>query len=84
MRKKVSSYFKPSSVSWWGGIFAITLGILGAVMPDSYAVTEFGKAVMILLGGADNSSPGMMIAFGMGIIGIRAKLDRVSKQNAQS
>jgi hypothetical protein len=74
--EKLKSYVDPDSVAWWGGAFAIVLGVLGIFMPESYAVTEFGKAVMLLLGGNEHSSPGMMIAFGMGIIGIRAKLER--------
>jgi hypothetical protein len=74
--KKLKSYFDYDSVAWWGGILAIVLGLLGIFMPDSYAVSEFGKLIMLLIGGSEHSSPGMMIAFGMGIIGIRAKLER--------
>jgi len=74
--QKWKSYVNITSLAWWGGIFAIVLGVLGIVMPESYAVTEVGKLVMLLIGGSEHSSPGMMIAFGMGVIGIRAKLER--------
>lgn len=81
--KKTMDYIKPTSLTWWGGILSVLLGVAGIGMPDSYAVTEFGKLVMTLLGGDAHASPGFMIAFGISVIGIRAKQERDSrKENA--
>ena len=77
---KVHGYVNVKSMTWWGGVLAISLGVAGVVMPNNYAVTEFGKVVMLMLGGDAHASPGFMIAFGMSVIGIRAKQERDSQK----
>lgn len=69
-------YFRPKSLSWWGGFLLVTLGGLSLFLPESYAVSQLGVATTMLTGGAD-ASPGVMIATGIGIIGLRDKMERV-------
>lgn len=76
--KKLRDYFQPKSLTWWGGIFAIVLGVVGIVIPHDYRITEIGMLIMLLLG-EGSGSPAMMIATGMGLIGIRAKQERDSR-----
>ncbi len=68
-------YFKPKSLSWWSGIGLIGLGVATMFMPDNYTLTEFGTTLTMLSGGTD-ASPGVMVATGLGIIGLRDKLER--------
>ncbi len=68
-------YFRPNSVAWWSGVGLVVLGVAALAMPASYTVTELGRAVALWVGGSD-SSPGTMIAVGVGIIGLRDKLER--------
>lgn len=78
-------YFRPKSVTWWAGVFSISLGVLMIltqnfyVLPDDWdaILPEVAKIIVTLLGGYD-TSPGMLIATGMGLIGIRDKLERMN------
>lgn len=69
------SYFRPASLTWWSGVLAVLTGIAAMVMPDSYGVTEFGRLLAMFAGSAD-ASPASLVFLGLGLIGVRAKLER--------
>lgn len=69
-------YFRPRSMTWWSGLFSIALGVAMIVTQDIYILPEVATVVVTLLGGYD-TSPGMLIATGIGLIGIRDKLERM-------
>ena len=68
-------YIKPKSLSWWSGAGLVALGLAAMFVPDSYALTQLGTTITLLSGGTD-ASPGVMLATGLGIIGLRDKLER--------
>ena len=67
-------YFRPSSITWWAGFAAIVLGVLELVAPSD-AASELGRLVTLLMGGVD-ASPAGLIVLGLGLIGIRDKIER--------
>lgn len=67
-------YFQPKSLTWWAGILSISVGVATIVFPESYQLGEIGTLLSALSGGADNS-PASLIALGLGLIGIRQKLE---------
>ena len=69
------SYFRPGSLTWWAGVLAVLTGSAIMVMPDSFALTEMGRLVAMFAGSAD-ASPAALVYLGLGLIGIRAKLER--------
>jgi len=70
------SYFKPSSMTWWAGVLAILTGAASMAFPSDYALSQFGQ-LLALFAGAGDSSPAVLIYLGLGLIGARAKLERM-------
>jgi drug/metabolite transporter (DMT)-like permease len=68
-------YIRPMSLTWWSGVFALSVGVASLAMPDSYQVTQIGALVALLAGGAD-ASPASLIALGLGLIGVRAAIEK--------
>ena len=69
-------YFRPTSLTWWSGALAFILGNALIFLPDSAAIAEWAKVLSALTGG-DDASPAALILFGLGIIGLRDKLERI-------
>jgi hypothetical protein len=69
------SYFRPSSLTWWSGVLAVLTGGASMAMPESMAVSEFGRLLAMFAGSAD-ASPAALVFLGSGLIGVRAKLER--------
>lgn len=68
-------YFRPNSMTWWAGVMSILLGVLRLSGVEHTAVPELGRTLTMLFGGVD-SSPAALIVLGLGLIGIRDKLER--------
>lgn len=68
-------YIQPKSLTWWAGLFSLSIGIAALAVPDIYQVTQLGALVSILAGGGD-ASPAGLIALGLGLIGLRDRLER--------
>lgn len=66
------SYFKPKSVTWWSGVACIGIGALNIIKPETLV---YGELLSAFVGGA-SMPPAMMIATGLGLIGVRAKMER--------
>ncbi len=62
-----SKYFKPRSVTWWGGAIPIAAGLLIAFLPVTGAA-EVAKAISTLFGDAP---PAVLINGGLITIGLR-------------
>jgi hypothetical protein len=71
-------YFRPRSLTWWAGVFALSVGVVSLALPDSYQVGQIGALVSMLAGGAD-ASPAGLIALGLGLIGLREAFERAFK-----
>jgi NAD/NADP transhydrogenase alpha subunit len=68
-------YFRPKSLTWWSGVASVATGVAAMVIPDNFALGEFGRFIAMLAGGAD-ASPAALIFLGTGLIGIRDRLER--------
>lgn len=68
-------YIRLKSVTWWAGIASILTGIL-MMTGASQAWAELAMVISLLSGSAD-ASPASMIVLGLGLIGIRDKLERL-------
>ena len=67
-------YFHPKSITWWTGILSVAMGTAMIAMPG-YNLGEAATVLSVLSGG-QNASPSGMILMGLGLIGIRDKLER--------
>jgi hypothetical protein len=71
---KDTPYFQPQSPIWWAGLVAVLAGIVKAL-----AVTQPSLApvvVIIDLLSAADMSPGMLVAIGMAVMGLKADVDK--------
>ena len=68
-------YIRPMSLTWWAGLSSCAVGGAVLAMPDSFALTEMGRLIAMLAGGAD-ASPAALIFLGLGLIGVRDRLER--------
>lgn len=71
---KDTPYFQPQSPIWWAGLIAVLAGIVKAL-----AVTQPSLApvvVIIDLLSAADMSPGMLVAIGMAVMGLKADVDK--------
>lgn len=73
--KLSARYFRPLSLTWWSGAASCFVGGAVMFMPDSFALTETGRLIAMLAGGAD-ASPAALIFLGLGLIGVRDRLER--------
>lgn len=76
----MKSYVQPKSVAWWTGLVAVLVGLVlffGWGTPD--AQQHLGRVAVLLaaLQGSADASPVTLIVTGLGVIGIRAKLERM-------
>lgn len=75
MIAKLKSYFKPTSLAWWGGIGMISFGTSLALGYDQHGVGTFAEVLATLSGGG-HMAPAGYILLGLSIIGIRGKQER--------
>jgi drug/metabolite transporter (DMT)-like permease len=68
-------YIRPASLTWWAGLFALSVGIAAMALPDTPQLSQLGALVGILAGGGD-TSPAGLIALGLGLIGLRERLEQ--------
>lgn len=79
-------YFRPTSLSWWAGVFLIFVGVAQAAgwppapVDGSEGLSGVLDALTVVLtsltGLAGDGSPAYLIGTGMGIIGIRDAIKR--------
>ena len=70
-------YVQPKSLTWWMGVGSTALGVL-LIVDDQPYVVELAEIVAFMTGGMD-ASPAQLISVGLGLIGIRDKLERLSR-----
>lgn len=68
-------YLRLKSLAWWAGIGMVGLGVL-MIACTTCDMGEIAGAVSVLAGSGD-ASPGGLILFGLGLIGLRDKLERI-------
>ncbi len=68
-------YIRPTSLTWWAGLLAMFTGIASITLPTTGALGELSRLVALLAGTGD-ASPAGLIFLGLGLIGLRDRLER--------
>jgi hypothetical protein len=78
----MNTYFQPRSLTWWAGVGAVAIGLADAAMPllapEAGPLARTAAEVVGALAGTE-SSPAALILLGLGLIGLRAKLERLTQ-----
>jgi len=68
-------YIRPRSLTWWAGLMAVATGTATMALPATGQLAEIARLVTLLSGSGD-ASPAALIALGLGLIGLRDRLER--------
>lgn len=68
-------YVLQSSLTWWAGLAAIVIGLAGLLLPEHGPLAELARLVAELTGDED-AAPATLITLGVGLIGLRDRLER--------
>ncbi|WP_136646559.1 hypothetical protein [Tabrizicola sp. YIM 78059] len=68
-------YIRPRSLTWWAGLMAVATGTATMALPETGPLAEIARLVTLLSGSGD-ASPAALIALGLGLIGLRDRLER--------
>ena len=68
-------YIRLKSLTFWAGVLSIGVGILGLIRPEIPHLPEIIRILAVELG-ADSTSPAGLIALGLGLIGLRDRIER--------
>ncbi len=73
-------YFRPTSLTWWAGLLAMLTGIASIALPTTGAFAELARLVALLAGSSD-ASPAGLTFLGLGLIGLRDRIERGFRGN---
>jgi hypothetical protein len=68
-------YLRPTSLTWWSGLVATAIGTGALVLPEHGALADLARLVAMLAGTGD-AAPMTLIALGLGLIGLRDRIER--------
>lgn len=68
-------YIRPTSLAWWAGLLAVLTGIASVALPQIGTMGELARLVALLAGSGDASPAGLMF-LGLGLIGLRDRIER--------
>jgi len=68
-------YIRPTSLTWWAGLLAFATGAASLVVPVTGPLADLARLITLLSGSGD-ASPAALIALGLGLIGLRDRLER--------
>ncbi|SNT05767.1 hypothetical protein ROE7235_02702 [Roseibaca ekhonensis] len=68
-------YIRPNSLTWWAGVLAVLTGVAAAALPATGAFSELARLVALMAGSGD-ASPAGLIFLGLGLIGLRDRIER--------
>lgn len=68
-------YIRPTSLTCWAGLLALATGIASLVVPVTGPLADLARLITLLSGSGD-ASPAALIALGLGLIGLRDRLER--------
>lgn len=68
-------YFQPKSLTWWAGVWACGTGGAALVLPFHSGLGHLAQFVALLAGTGD-ASPAGLVFLGLGLIGLRDRLER--------
>jgi hypothetical protein len=68
-------YIRPTSLTWWAGLLATSTGTGALLLPEHGAFAELARLVALLASTGD-AAPVSLIALGLGLIGLRDRIER--------
>ena len=68
-------YIRPNSMTWWAGLLAMFTGFASIALPATGQLSEFARLVALLAGSGD-ASPAALMFLGLGLIGLRDRIER--------
>ncbi len=68
-------YIRPTSLTWWAGLLAVATGTGALLLPESGPLADLARLVALLAGTGD-AAPITLITLGLGLIGLRDRLER--------
>lgn len=68
-------YVRPNSMTWWAGLLAMLTGVASIALPATGALAALARLVALLAGSGD-ASPAGLIFLGLGLIGLRDRIER--------
>ncbi len=68
-------YLRPNSLTWWAGCLAMFTSVASLALPATGSFGEFSRLVALLAGSGDASPAGLMF-LGLGLIGLRDRIER--------
>ncbi|MFN3994350.1 MAG: hypothetical protein ACK4IU_15745 [Tabrizicola flagellatus] len=68
-------YIRPTSLTWWAGLLAFATGAASLALPATGPLADLARLITLLSGSSD-ASPAALIALGLGLIGLRDRLER--------
>lgn len=68
-------YIRPKSLTWWAGLLALSTGTGVLALPEQGGLADLARLVALLSGSGD-TSPAALIALGLGLIGLRERIER--------
>lgn len=68
-------YIRPKSLTWWSGLLAAATGLGVLILPATGPLAELARFVALLAGSGD-ASPAGLIFLGLGLIGLRDRIER--------
>jgi hypothetical protein len=68
-------YVLPKSLMWWAGLAAILIGLAALALPEQGPLGELAGVIAMLIG-ANDAAPATLITLGLGLIGLRDRLER--------
>ncbi|HVL20512.1 MAG TPA: hypothetical protein VM422_05945 [Amaricoccus sp.] len=73
-------YVLPTSLTWWAGLAAILIGLAGLALPKHGPLAEVAGVIAMLIG-ANDAAPATLITLGLGLIGLRDRLERATRSS---
>ncbi|MGP6089738.1 hypothetical protein [Antarctobacter jejuensis] len=68
-------YIRPNSLTWWAGLCAVSTGTGALFLPEHDQLSSLARLVSMLAGAGD-TSPITLISLGLGLIGLRDRIER--------
>ncbi|NRA31677.1 MAG: hypothetical protein HRU11_15620 [Parvularculaceae bacterium] len=72
-------YIRPNSLTWWAGVLATSSGTSALILPHQEQLSALAQLVSMLAGAGD-TSPLALISLGLGLIGLRDRIERGFRQ----
>jgi hypothetical protein len=68
-------YVRLTSLTWWSGLVATATGTGALVLPEHGALADLARLVAALAGTGE-AAPVTLIVLGLGLIGLRDRIER--------